>query len=313
MSHRPTPDTSSSRLQPRKHAPRAPCIGDVGGVDEWVSSSGRQHRCRQACDADSRETSRVTGLGTGIIGLVTDGFGTPIGYRWRAGRSDTAHATTMARGRPSAIGLFGEWSFPSAAVGSFVSSTIVLYTLCRKPIRPRADLEANVGGWDSQRSSREPRLGRPGAPAILRALLLIAFACSCAGEPANDPKQSSFAIVDGMLDDAHQAVVGIFAGNDILCTEARVAFQFRHRAPWDRRASLTPIARADGALSATRRRLESAPTCAASTFDQTNVQPAVTAYATSKVEERVSPRSTMAPSRAVAPTVRPASRNSFSR
>ena len=148
-------------------------------------------------------------------------------------------------------------------------------------------------------------LRQPGCARVTSSTPAHRICVQLRGEPANDPKQSSFAIVDGMLDDAHQAVVGIFAGTRYTLQPNRVSFQFRHPAPWDCRKSLMLIARADGALSATRRRLESAPTCAASTFDQTCVQPAATAYATSKVEERVSPRSTMAPSRGVALAVGP--------
>jgi hypothetical protein len=49
--------------------------------------------------ADSRYPS-ATGLGRGAIGILVDGDGAPLGYRWTGGMSAKEYATAIAIGRP---------------------------------------------------------------------------------------------------------------------------------------------------------------------------------------------------------------------
>ena len=70
----------------------------IGGAVEWLVPVADSTESPHA--ADARGKSTTTGLGTGTIGLVTDTFGTPLGYRWKGGQSASAHATTVAMARP---------------------------------------------------------------------------------------------------------------------------------------------------------------------------------------------------------------------
>lgn len=72
-------------------------VTEIGGVAEWlvrvVDSTESPHA------DDVRGDSTTTGLGTGTIGIVVDGADTPLGYRWKGGRSAKAFATMVAIGR----------------------------------------------------------------------------------------------------------------------------------------------------------------------------------------------------------------------
>ncbi|MGZ3451237.1 MAG: hypothetical protein ACXVEF_16645 [Polyangiales bacterium] len=80
---------------PKKIAASEP-VTAIGGAAEWVvrviDSTQSPH------EADLRSES-ATGLGSGILGIVVDGADTPIGYRWKGGRSPRAWATMIAIGR----------------------------------------------------------------------------------------------------------------------------------------------------------------------------------------------------------------------
>lgn len=71
-------------------------VATIGGVHEYllrvVDSTESPH-------ADDTRLDDETGLGAGIIGLVTDAADAPIAYRWRGGLSPRAFVTTIAIGR----------------------------------------------------------------------------------------------------------------------------------------------------------------------------------------------------------------------
>jgi hypothetical protein len=83
-------------VEPPKKIEASDAVTEIGGAAEWLvrvidsTKSGHAHDARK--DEDS-------GLGTGTIGVVVDGSDTPIGYRWKGGKSKRAFATMVAIGR----------------------------------------------------------------------------------------------------------------------------------------------------------------------------------------------------------------------
>jgi hypothetical protein len=65
---------------------------------EWLVRVADSTLSPHARDSRTRPT---TGLGTGTIGLVTDGAGHPTGFYWRGGLTRHPEPTTIALGRPS--------------------------------------------------------------------------------------------------------------------------------------------------------------------------------------------------------------------
>ena len=65
-------------------------------ADEWLVKVADSTSSPHA--ADSR-TDGQNGLGTGTIGVVTDGSGHPVAYYWRGGVSTALKHTTIALGR----------------------------------------------------------------------------------------------------------------------------------------------------------------------------------------------------------------------
>jgi hypothetical protein len=79
-----------------------PCGGgdvasSIGGSAEWLVRIIDSTKTPHADDV--RLKGEVTGLGEGTIGIIVDGAGVPIGYRWKGGVSDKAHATKMTIAR----------------------------------------------------------------------------------------------------------------------------------------------------------------------------------------------------------------------
>lgn len=69
----------------------------IGGSSEWLVRIIDSTQSPHADDARKKDES--DGLGEGTIGLVVDAAGAPIGYRWKGGVSDKAHATKIALAR----------------------------------------------------------------------------------------------------------------------------------------------------------------------------------------------------------------------
>ena len=76
---------------------RLPVTPNPKRTDEWLvpitDSTSTPHGA-----TDSRTPTGATGLGTGTIGLLVDGGGAPIGYRWTGGVSVHDELTTISLG-----------------------------------------------------------------------------------------------------------------------------------------------------------------------------------------------------------------------
>jgi hypothetical protein len=72
---------------------------NAGRADEWLIPVADSTTSPHA--ADYRIAGSPTGLGTGTIGVVTDGSGRPVGYYWRGGVSTVLKHTVVALGRIS--------------------------------------------------------------------------------------------------------------------------------------------------------------------------------------------------------------------
>jgi hypothetical protein len=78
--------------------PPSPAVASVGGTKELLIRVVDSTESPHADDVRGPDTA--TGLGSGTIGLVLDGSGAALGYRWKGGESVKAYATTVAIARP---------------------------------------------------------------------------------------------------------------------------------------------------------------------------------------------------------------------
>jgi hypothetical protein len=83
-------------------SPPMPCGGgdvatSIGGSSEWLVRVIDSTKSPHADDVRTKGES--TGLGEGTIGIIVDAAGAPIGYRWKGGVSDKAHATRVVIAR----------------------------------------------------------------------------------------------------------------------------------------------------------------------------------------------------------------------
>ncbi len=85
---RNTGHTLVARGAPRK-------LADGGFEVDIIDSSGLPHD-----RADSRRASGATGIGTGVIVLVPDAAGAPVGFRWNPGGRIRTTAVSIGRLSP---------------------------------------------------------------------------------------------------------------------------------------------------------------------------------------------------------------------
>ena len=69
----------------------------IGGSAEWLVRIVDSTQSPHADDVRKKDES--TGLGEGTIGIIVDATGAPVGYRWKGGVSDKAHATQIVIAR----------------------------------------------------------------------------------------------------------------------------------------------------------------------------------------------------------------------
>lgn len=86
--------TNTGHVMIVRHAPRpSPFSGELL-VDVFDSTSSGHG------STDPRKKNGPNGMGSGTIGLVLDGDGRAIGYRWAGSESTGWHETTVRAGRP---------------------------------------------------------------------------------------------------------------------------------------------------------------------------------------------------------------------